>query len=767
MTLVRMQAAVAAKSPAYLALACFGMAAVSAQAQEGAEDSALRLGRVVVTDTVVDDGFKTDRVQSPKFTQPLLDTPQTVQIVNKDLFLQQGATTLTEALRNSPAVGTFSAGENGATSTGDEIFMRGFDSSNSIFVDGIRDIGSYSRDIFNTEQVEITKGPSGPDYGRTAPTGNINMVTKAAHLDSAFSGILSFGIHGQKRATFDVNQPIAALPNAAFRLNALWQDSKNPARDHVKDKRVGIAPSLGIGIDTPTRAWLNFLYVKQDNTPDGFVPTIAMPGWAPQPGLEPLAGHRVRPKNYYGTRSDHDDVTTQMVTLKIEHDFNDHVTLSNIARWGSSTQDYLLTSFMGTSDNITASDPADLSTYMLARNVFSSKDVKNEILTDQLNLRADFATGGIEHALSLGAEFTSEKQTTWARAVGGTAADANLYNPDWNDPGPSIARDGGIARGKTTSQSVYLFDTAKFLDNVLLVTGGIRLDHYKTTYFSNAVCNDGTGRGAVACSGAPVGTIVTTADLTSKRTLFNWKLGAVVKPVPQLSLYANYAVGQQPPGGALFTLSAAANSLDNPDMRPQKAKTIEIGAKWDALDGALAFAGALFRTKVENEINNDILDDFNNPTQTGHKRVQGVELSVVGNITDNLSLMAGYTHVDTKVTGSHNAADGSADLTFSPKDAFTSWLSYRAPFGVEVAGGVRYTSGYQRTDKGATLTPEFTKGYAVVDMSVGYAVSDNLTLRANVYNLLDKDYVASLNRSGYRYRPGTPQTVLFTADFRF
>ena len=112
----------------------------------------------------------TGQLASPKFDQPLVDTTRTVQVIGEDLFNEQGATTLSEALRNSAGVGTFYAGENGNTTTGDTVFMRGFDSSSSIFVDGVRDMGSISRDVFNLEQVEVLKGPAGTDYGRSAPT---------------------------------------------------------------------------------------------------------------------------------------------------------------------------------------------------------------------------------------------------------------------------------------------------------------------------------------------------------------------------------------------------------------------------------------------------------------------------------------------------------------------------------------------------------------------------------------------------------------------
>jgi len=718
-----------------------------------------------------------ETLQSPKFTQPLQDTPQTIQVIDKDLFNQQGASTLAEALRNSPGVGTFYAGENGSTSTGDAVYMRGFDTSNSIFVDGVRDLGSISRDVFNTEQIEVEKGPAGTDNGAAAPTGAINMVSKQALPEDALSATVSAGIDGQKRATADINQTLEGIDGAAFRLNVMWQDSDVPGRDHVNNKRVGIAPSLGFGLESDTRVFLNLLYVKQDNIPDGFVPTIALPGWQPQPGLEQLIGHPVDSENFYGTRDDHDDVTAQMATLRIEHEFSSTLKLTNIARWGQTKQDYLLSSFMSTGGN--ADDPMggnikwtdidDLSSYTLARSNTTVKDQRNRILTDQLNLRADFATGEVQHNMTLGLEITREEQDTYGITVGGGRPAASLYNPDWNDMGDlSLARNGTGSEGQTDTQSAYLFDTAKFFQNALLVTGGLRVDHYKTDYFSSAICNNDTGRRGVDCGAEPVGSIVTTNDLTAKDTLFNWKLGTVYKPMKVLSLYANYAISHQPPGRSNFQLSSAANNASNPNLDPQKAKTIEAGVKWSALDEKLGVNLAVFQTTVSNEINSQVLDDAGNPTQTGRKRVKGVEISVVGNITEDWSVSAGYSHLDTKVLdGPAVAKDGTPNLTYTPDDAFTAWTNYRLPFDLTVGGGVRYTGQMHRGTDGAVNTPEFTKSWVVVDAIVSYPVTENFMLRVNGYNLFDKDYVAAINKSGYRYTPGVPRTVLFSGDFRF
>jgi catecholate siderophore receptor len=715
-------------------------------------------------------------VVSPKFTQTLQDTPQTIEVLGKELLRQQGATTLTEALRNSPGVGTFYAGENGNTTTGDALYMRGFDTSSSIFVDGARDLGAVSRDLFNIEQVEVVKGPAGTDTGRSAPTGAINMVSKQANLHDATSASLSAGSDGQQRATADWNTRLG--DTSALRLNAMWQDSDVAGRDHVNNSRWGIAPSLGFGLGTDTRVFLNLLYVKQDNVPDGFVPTIGLPSWVPQPGLEQLAGHPVDPENFYGSRLDHDDVTSQMATLRFEHDFSDTLKLSNTLRWGKTEQDYLLTAFMTTggnaddeqAGNIRWTDKNDLSTYTLLRTNLTPRDQQNKILTDQLNLRADFSTGAVEHFLSTGLELTREEQTTHGITVTGSLDPTSLYHPDWNDVGNlEYGRNGAVTNGKTDTAALYAFDTLKFGEHFLL-TAGVRADHYTTDYDATGVCTTvlPLPRGGVACpTGVESGSIIRTADLKSSDTLLNYKIGAVYKPVEAVSLYANAALSQQPPGGANFSLSTAANSADNINNDPQKARTYEVGTKWVLAENGLALNLALFQTNVTNEIAPDV-DAPGGYSQTGEKRVQGVEISAVGNITDNWNLSLGYLHQNATVEeGTNLAADGTSNLTYTPDEAFTSWTTYQFPFGLTVGGGVRYTGRLHKGTDGAVGTPEYTKSWTVYDAVVSYAINDNVSLRLNGYNLFDKQYVTAINKSGYRYTPGAPRTFMLSADFRF
>jgi len=187
--------------------AAVGLALSAAAANAQADTEAAKtLPKVSVAAPEPEATPKVDNVSSPKFTQPLLDTPQTIAVVSKEVLQQQGATTLSQALRNTPGV-TFLLGENGNTATGDSIFMRGFDTQGSIFIDGIRDLGTVTRDTFNTEQVEIAKGPAGPDYGRGAASGYVNMSSKVPTVDSFTAGTASYGTASNARTWNEYDVP--------------------------------------------------------------------------------------------------------------------------------------------------------------------------------------------------------------------------------------------------------------------------------------------------------------------------------------------------------------------------------------------------------------------------------------------------------------------------------------------------------------------------------------------------------------------------------
>ncbi|HVU82948.1 MAG TPA: catecholate siderophore receptor Fiu [Rhodanobacteraceae bacterium] len=745
--------------------------ASGAPAAPEASGAPTQLPTITVTGKRV--AYKIDAVQSSKFTQPLLDTPQTINVIGKQIIQQQAATTLAETLRNSPGVGTFFVGENGSTSTGDAVYMRGFDASGSIFVDGVRDLGSISRDVFDTEQVEVIKGPDGTVYGRTTPTGAINMVSKQPLPVASASATLGYGSWNQKRATADLNQVIGGY--AAFRLNVMDQDSGVPGRDDVKNDRWGIAPSLAFGLGTPTTVYLDFLHITQDNVPDGGVPTIGLPGYSSPDPTRPFLSDapKVDPSNFYGTAADHDHVKSDMATLIVHHDFSDDAALHDTLRWGRTYENYLLTSFMGSAANLLTPDPLDPSTWTIARSNPNFKDQTNRILTNQLNFTVNFNTGTVVHDLSTGIELTREKLGTggYAALDGSAWTPANLYDPDPDTAtGLTTGDNGTWSRAHTDTAGVYAFDTMKFGERWMLVAGG-RLDHYSTDFDSVVACG---GRSTPACGSLPNGTPVPGLDADKSGNLASYKLGLVYKPAANGTVYADFATGAEPPGGNSLAFNASASSADNPIFDPQKARTMEVGTKWNVFGDQLRLTAALFRTVVSNLVAQDPVDL--QYYQIGRERVQGVELGAVGQITAHWAISAGYTFMDTRADGgivssatttSAPATNGSGMLAYTPRGSFTAWSTWRLPHHLTLGAGARYSGEMQRGHDGAVGTPASTDAYWVLDAMASYGINRHASLQLNVYNLFDKDYVAAINKSGYRYTPGALRSAMLTLDIHY
>jgi catecholate siderophore receptor len=741
-------------------------AQTSSQTTQAAED-AKTLPKVSVA-APEEETIKAERASSPKFTQPLVDTPQTIAVVTQQVLQQQGATTLSQALRNTPGV-TFLLGENGNTSTGDSIFMRGFDTQGSIFIDGIRDLGAVTRDTFNTQQVEIAKGPAGPDYGRGAASGYVNLATKVPTLDDAASGSASYGTASNGRITGDWNHAFG--DSSALRLNVMGQDGEVDGRDFVERSSWAVAPSVAFGLDGPTRSYFYLLHTEQDNVPDGGVTTLGLDGFynrnfdpnplpvnPPQaptaPGVVPAAVDR---ENFYGYESDFEEIQGTMFTARFEHDFSDDVTLRNSTRIGRLKQFYVLTGINAV--NVPGPDPASWTVNRTRQSRFQ----ENEVLTNQTNLTINVATGSVGHAITTGVEFISEEQFTPAYTGLGTLVPVNPYSPDIPDAPPDYApvRSGAFSRGETQTIGAYVFDTLSFGER-WQVNGGIRVDQFDTDFES------------MALTGTAPNQVLTPLNLQLDDTLFSYKVGVLYKPVPNGSVYLSHATSQQPPGGANFTLAAGGtgNSANRVDLDPTEGENLELGAKWEFNDGGFIVTGALFDSSNKNELAQDPVD----PTQLiqiGEREVKGVELGIVGKITENWELSAGIAKMDTEVKRGLANQRG-LQITWSPELTFTSWTTYRTPFGLSIGGGFRYVDSVIRPVSSNNVPPppnqtnmRTAPDYWVIDAMLGYDINEKVSLQLNAYNLTDEFYVATLNNSGARYSPGQPRSALLTVNFAF
>jgi catecholate siderophore receptor len=684
-------------------------------------------------------------VSSPKYVVPMREIPQTIEVIPRGVLEQQAVTTLSDALRNVPGI-TLQAGEGGGASNtaGDMFNLRGFNASNSIFVDGVRDDGLVSRDVYNLEQVEVFMGPTGTDVGRGTAAGYVNMQSKSPTLRSATSALFSYGTADQKRLTVDVDHALALgepgswLSRSAVRLNGLWQEGGVPGRDIVNQERQAIAPSFALGIGTPTRVTLAAQIMRQDNVPDYGIPGAA---WDEEP-LAPttvIAARPVDSNNYYGSVGfDYDHASQDSYTGRIEHDVNARLTLRNQTRIQRARREAVIT----TIQNPAAFDPATQKV-TLAR---QGNDRENSIVSNQTAGIGRFTTGGLAHASTFGLEINSEEQDAPVLGGLGTRAATDIYSPNPFDPvlGYAPGQTGASTTGRTNTVGLYAFDTVD-LGRKWQVNGGIRAEYYDTTFRT------------VDAAGA------VTADLGGSDVITSGKAGVLYKASETGNLYASVGTSVTPPGTANFTLSAQANNQNSPNVDPQESTNYEVGAKWDLAGGRLSLNAAVFRTENRNVI--FTIDATTIPplyNQDDSQRVSGLSLGTIGRVTGNWDVLANFAYLDSSLETQNDANRGKR-LTLTPKYSASVWTSYRLPRNITVGGGIRATDEVFINAANTIKSP----GYVLADGLVEYAVNRNFTLRLNLTNLTDNVYIRNVNNNGGRFNPGQPRAALVTSNVTF
>jgi catecholate siderophore receptor len=683
------------------------------------------------------------RVESSKYVQPLSETPQTIQVIPRTLLDEQGATTLTDALRNVPGI-TMQAGEGGGASntSGDMFNMRGFSANNSLFVDGVRDDGLIARDVYNLEQIEVFSGPTGSDVGRMNAAGYINLSTKLPHVEGAQSGTLSYGAGEQVRATIDVNQPVTVgergtfLGSAAIRVNALWQDGGVAGRDYAARESKSIAPSIAFGLDTHTRLSVAGQIMRQDNLADYGLPAAASP-IGPLTSTSALAAAPVDQTNYYGSPDyDYDHVKQDSVTARFEHDLGPGTTIRNQTRFNSTSRHAVITSIA----NPAAYNP-DSNLVTLSR---QANERHNDIASNQTNLTARAKTGSFLHEISAGVEFTRESQAAPALTGVGTRAPIDLNHPDVFSPvvDMKIVPTGATSEGSTNTVALYVFDAVD-LGRRFRVNGGVRLERYDTN--SSAVTGDG---------------LVT--DLEAQDTLLSGKAGLIFRLNERGNLYVSYGSSVTPPGSANFQLNASAANQNNPNLDPQRSTNYEFGSKWDLLDKRLQVTGALFRTENTNVI--FVVDATAVPpifNQDDGQLVKGATVGAVGQIRPWWDVNFSVQYLDSELR-SQNAMNSGKRLTLTPEFSGSLWTTVRLPRDVRIGGGLRYTEAVFVNAANTIQVPGYTVADALVEAPLGH-----VTLRLNVYNISDRVYIRNINNNAGRYNPGTPRSILLSSAFRF
>ncbi len=669
------------------------------------------------------DSYKSDSVALPKMTEPLRDTPQSVTVVPRQLMNDQNSTTLRDVLRNVAGI-SIAAGEGG--SQGDNLTLRGFTARNDIFLDGMRDFGSYYRDPFNYESVDVLQGPDSIMFGRGSTGGIINQESKTPGLSPFVDGTFTLGTDNTRRATVDVNEPLPELgTNTAVRLNLMGNDSQVAGRDVGENRRFGIAPSIAFGIGQQTTFTLSYLHQSEDDIPDYGLPWLKFDG-----KVAPVARH-----NFYGFKSDYLRTDVDMVTAKLEHQVNESIHLQNQARFANYERDFRITE-----PQVTNAVSAPLDTLNVVRNQLAGQSTET-FLWDQFDATGEFNTAFIEHTLVSGVEGGRETSDPTRFGYAGVPQ-TPLLSPRENQ---AFTGSGSVrSKVKTTAESfgIYAMDTMKLSEHWIL-SGGLRWDYFHADFHSAAV-------GATPA-----------AAFEQTVTKPTWRGALIYKPVENGSIYFDY--------GTSFNPSAESLSLTagNANVQPEENETFEFGSKWDFFHNKLSVRGSIFRTEKTNARETNPAD-ATEVVDGGDQRVDGIEFAVTGHLTKEWQVFASYDYLDGEVVSSKffPRAEGRG-LNNVPRNTFNLWTTYDLPWKFEVGGGINVVSSRTANTAtlGATTVPERVDGYWTLNAMVKYEVSKRITLQANIYNLTDNYYLDQPHPN--HVIPGAGISALFSTSFSF
>jgi len=717
------------------------------------------------------------KIDSNKFTQPLLDTPQSVSIVSSKTINEQNAQSLQDVLKNVAGI-TFMSGE-GNLGWGDLFSIRGFSAEQAITVDGIRDAGMSNRtESFNLEQAEVFKGTGSIESGASAVGGSVNLVNKKAHLGNSRDFSFGLGSDQYRRATADINQQIDET--SVVRINLMRHYNEVSERNVVNNDRWGGAIDLATGLGTATRIHLNYLHQDDDNTPDTGLPIQRGTGGKRMPTVARDAWYG--DKNLYT-----DQIKNDQTTFKIEHDLSKNIKLSNISRYQQTDRLTILSparfnNLLGESYGYVGSDlsngilhgstPITSGLDPLAKLRLTSLTTSKRyiIAANQTNAEFKFNTGIVQHDVATGVELYRESYGDLARNTLKASLNPtiDLSTQDKGFDLGAVSTRVGDATNKATIHNIgyYFNDTLKFGPKWLLNLG-LRYDRFDL-------------KQQVTKNNALV-------EYKQNDGVWSTRAGLTYKPAENGSIYISYSQAQQPSAVGATTNNNIYGSTSESNYKPAKAKTTELGTKWDVLNQQLSLTAALYRTELSDSW--EYGDDEYVVRQLPAKRVDGLELTASGQITDRWNITTSYSYMHGKITKGVNEGAEPKNL---PKNSFSLWNTYNVSdqlnlsYGLQYVGERRYSDniyvgGLSNNSSNAIyngkLYPVMVKdnerapSYWLSSVATHYKYNDQIGFGLNIDNLFNKFYYSRIAASldGYQLYgiPGAGRTFVATVDFHF
>ncbi|KHE14388.1 ligand-gated channel protein [Aeromonas hydrophila] len=626
--------------------------------------------------------------------------PQAIDSVKASELTAFGQPTLSEALTGIP----------GVNASGDTRFdgvnIRGFSASNDFYLDGFRDDMQYTRDLGNTERVEVLKGPAAVLYGRGSTGGIVNRVSKKPQKGLESSVSAQVGSFDSRRLAADLNGE--AGEQVQVRLN-LAQEDKDSFRNGVTSKRTLLAPSVNWEINDKLNWLLQYERNEHDRTPDRGIPGVnGRPADVPKEYV------------YSDTRRDFIDDVAQSTRSRLSWDINEQWQLRQQLGYTSLDSQFdntYVTSVKG--DKVTR-----------AR---WQQDLKANSLISNTEVEGQLQTGPVEHRLLVGFEQNWQERTPKLYQNATAIPAGNLY-----DPGSLPTYDGAMklssdANHKVRGYGLYVQDQLSLGDWHLLA--GLRRDDFTVTSRRNDLNKEET---------------VSVTSLSPR-------LGLVWNPIEEHAFYASYSKTFTPVGGELIGITPGDK---NNNLDPQHTRLYEGGVKSDWLDGRLATTLSLYRLEMYNKRSKDPLDSTK-VILTGLQRTEGIELSARAQLTDELYLRGGIAIQDAEQVKADADLQGKRPMNVSRQNGelFAGYQSGKQGWFGET--GVTAVGDRFADNANTTTLP----GYARFDARAGYRWQQ-WEAQLSVENLTDHDYFVSAT-SASQIMPGTPRQLHLSAAYRF
>lgn len=683
-----------------------------------------------VTDTLIVEAERETRVPNyntlaTKLPLSLLQTPSSIGIVPSYLFEMQSGVVLSDAIQNVSGVNVQSN-----FGVHDYFLIRGFNSLDNglLMMDGTIEPEATYYNLYNIERVEVLKGPGAYLYGGNPLSGSINLNRKQPIFRNFFSARGSFGHFETKRGTVDLG--MASLPRGvAFRLNGLWQDSKN-YRDNKANNSIAVNPSFTWRINRKSDLTLNLEYIRNEYTPDSGLPILfaGAEGTPVLPEVERTNSYQTSKdfseQDNYRVRVDYSARASKWLTIrnKFYHnqlDWSSRGTLLNGA--------YPVQVAPQTFDN-------------LVFRSFQSLDDRQVFFGNQLDAIAEFRTGAVQHHLLTGLEIARYKDDFSLQF-------AELLPVRLASPGDTPIELESLpflpfsqASARTTVIAPYFLNRSILSSHLHLLFGG-RFDIFD--YDDDRVDFDFANMQPVP------------AQTERSYRHFSPMVGVNLLPAAPVSVYGNFGQAFAPP-----------STLTRGEPEPEESTQFEVGAKAKFLDRRLNAAIAFYHLRKTNIA---IPDQTGITRQTGDQRSRGFELELTGQPFDGWFAIASYAYADAELTELRQFVQGPTGTqlvdysgntpSFVPEHILNLWVTKEFRQRVGIGGGARYLSKqYIAEDNLFSIDPVLTLDATVYYRMAGWRWS------LNAKNITNREYLTR-GFGSTAVIPAHPFTVYGSLEF--